>query len=471
MLYKGVSDYVNAGTAAGGAMSGFNPSLLSDFARYYGFHYDECPAEALVKDFRLDMERGLCGKPSWMPMIPAFLSAGGARPSGKKVLALDAGGTNLRAALVSFDNEGRVTSGEARKVPMPGTQGHVSKELFFDRIAETAAPILDECRDIAGIGFCFSYPTEMTEDGDGILMAFSKEVDAPEVIGSRVGAGLRDALARRGIRYDGKIVLLNDTASTLFCGLASIPAAGIEGDDRWNVQGGPVIGFILGTGTNIAYPESTIPKTGFNNPARPQIVVMESGTFDFRYRGRLDIEYDKTTKNPNCYTTEKAVAGAYLGPLSFHILKQAVRDGVLRFKKKDVFLSWTTLETKDLNQLMRFPLAKEGLVAALFTDDEQEALASFVYLVSIITRRAGLVAAAQLAGAAEHIAGQGTIYPFAPLRIAVEGTTYVLYKGLREALESSLFQLLGKDKPIPYYIAPVESASLFGAAVAAAGTS
>jgi hexokinase len=453
-------------------MSGFNPSLLSDFARYYGFHYDECPAKALIKEFRLDMERGLCGKPSWMPMIPAYLSVGGKKPAGKKVLALDAGGTNLRAALVSFDNEGRVTSGEARKTPMPGTQGHVSKELFFDRIAEAAAPILDECRDIAGIGFCFSYPTEMTEDGDGILMAFSKEVDAPEVIGQKVGAGLRDALVRRGIRYDGKIVLLNDTASTLFCGLASIPAAaGTEGDDRWNVRGAPVIGFILGTGTNIAYPESAIPKIGFNDPQRPQIVVMESGTFDFRYRGRLDIEYDMTTKNPNCYTTEKAVSGAYLGPLSFHILKQAVRDGALTFKKKDEFLSWKTLETKDLNQFMRFPLSKEGLVAALFADDEQDELASFIYLVSIITRRAGLVAAAQLAGVAGHIASRQTVYPFAPLRIAVEGTTYVLYKGMREALESSLSQLLGKDKPIPYYIAPVESASLFGAAVAAAGSS
>ena len=451
-------------------MNGFNPSDLSDFARYYGFHYAECNAGALVKDFRLDMERGLCGKPSWMPMLPTYLSAGGAKPAGKKVLALDAGGTNLRAALVSFDDEGQISSGTARKSPMPGTQGHVSKELFFDRIAEAAAPLLEESRDIAGIGFCFSYPTEMTEDGDGILLAFSKEVDAPDVVGSRVGAGLRDALTRRGIRYDGKIVLLNDTAATLFCGLASIPAAaGIEGDDRWQVRGAPVIGFILGTGTNIAYPECSIPKIGFNDAEKPQIVVMESGTFEFRYRGRLDVEYDMTTKNPNAYTTEKATSGAYLGPLSFHILKQAVRDGVLCFRKKDEFLAWKTLETKDLNSFMRFPLAKEGPVAALFADDEQDALAACVYLVSIITRRAGLIAAAQLAGVAAHIAEQQGIYPFAPLRIAVEGTTYVLYKGMREALEASLFRLLGKEKPFPYYIAPVESASLFGAAVAAAG--
>ena len=137
----------------------FNPANLSDFAHAYGFHYADCNAEILINDFQIDMERGLCGIASWMPMLPTYLCAGGVKPAGKKVLALDAGGTNLRAALVSFDEQGQITSGTARKSPMPGTQGNVSRELFFDRIAEAAAPILEESRDIAGIGFCFSYPT------------------------------------------------------------------------------------------------------------------------------------------------------------------------------------------------------------------------------------------------------------------------------------------------------------------------
>jgi hexokinase len=57
--------------------------------------------------------------------------------------------------------------------------------------------------------------------------------------------------------------------------------------------------------------------------------------------------------------------------------------------------------------------------------------------------------------------------PFAPVRIAVEGTTYLIYKGMRRALESWLHILLVSGKPRPYIIAPVEQASLFGAAVAA----
>jgi hexokinase len=57
--------------------------------------------------------------------------------------------------------------------------------------------------------------------------------------------------------------------------------------------------------------------------------------------------------------------------------------------------------------------------------------------------------------------------PFTPVRIAVEGTTYIRYKGMREALESYLHTMLAAGKPRSCVIAPVEQASLLGAAVAA----
>jgi hexokinase len=60
--------------------------------------------------------------------------------------------------------------------------------------------------------------------------------------------------------------------------------------------------------------------------------------------------------------------------------------------------------------------------------------------------------------------------PFVPVRIAVEGTTYMIYKGMRTALESYLHTMLFREAPRSYVIAPVEQASLFGAAVAALST-
>jgi hexokinase len=114
---------------------------------------------------------------------------------------------------------------------------------------------------------------------------------------------------------------------------------------------------------------------------------------------------------------------------------------------------------------MHEPLAMAGPIGSLFDLDERDALASFVYLVSIITERGALFAAAMVAGAVER-AGAG-YDPFVPVRIAVEGTTYLVYKGMRSALESHLHVLLVSGKPRSYSIAPVEQASLLGAAVAA----
>ncbi|MDR0553227.1 MAG: hexokinase [Treponema sp.] len=447
--------------------SSFNPKELADFARFYGFHYDICDPVILVRDVLANMERGLRGQPSALPMLPTYISPVSNVPPGKTVLALDAGGTNLRAALVRFDDQGKAVAEGSRKVPMPGTHGAVSAEAFFDQIANAAGPLIEEAKGIEGIGFCFSYPMEITKDSDGILMALSKEVDAPDVIGKRIGQGLRDALARRKIRAPERIALLNDTVSTLLSGLVEIPPDGgrRKGADTYGIESGPVIGFILGTGFNTAYPEKRIPKIGFESETAPQIVVCESGNFNPRFLGALDREYDASTKTPGVYTQEKASAGAYLGPLTLRILKQAVRDGLLTFRKSDELLAWQTLQTKDLNGFMHAPLASEGPIGELFGPDERDALTSLVYLTSIVTKRGALLSAAVVAAMVERIDGGRD--PFVPARIAVEGTTYMIYKGMREALESYLHVMLTRDIPRSYVIAPVEQASLFGAAVAA----
>ncbi|MDR0623919.1 MAG: hexokinase [Treponema sp.] len=445
----------------------FNPQELSEFARYYGFHYDNWDPIALVQDVLIDMERGLAGRSSSLPMIPSYITPASHVPAGKTVLALDAGGTNLRASLVQFDEYGKAAAKGTVKAPMPGTRGRVTAEEFFDQIAALAFPLLEEQSGIAGIGFTFSYPMEMTKDADGILLAFSKEVDAPGVIGKAIGAGLREALGRRGRLYRGRIVMLNDTVATLLSGLTGIPRDGEETrtKDAYGSLGGPVIGLILGTGFNTAYPEKKIPKIGFESEKSPQIVVCETGTFALRYRGPLDREYDGTTKNPGAYTLEKAAAGAYLGPLTLHILKQAVKDGVIRFKKSGELLAMPALQTRDLNEFMHAPLAAEGPLGGLFGLDERDALAAVQYLTGIVTERGGLLAAAVVAAVVERI--DAPPEPFAPVRIAVEGTTYMIYKGMRKALDAWLHIMLVSGKPRPYIIAPVEQASLFGAAVAA----
>ncbi|MCL2472093.1 MAG: hexokinase [Treponema sp.] len=452
----------------------FDPIALSEFARYYGFHYDRIDPAALVEDVLVEMERGLRGPQSCLPMIPTYISPVSKTIPGKTVIALDAGGTNLRAALVKFDENGKAVAADTRKVPMPGTRGTLGADAFFDEIAAVTAPLIEAANvKVEGIGFCFSYHMDITENADGILMHFSKEVDAPEVIGKAIGAGLRDALSRRNVKAPERIVLLNDTVATLLSGLSELPAHGglRTGNDCYGVEAGPMVGLILGTGFNTAYPEKCIPKIGFNSPENPMVVVCETGNFIHRYSGFLDREYDSTTRNPGTYTLEKATSGAYLGPLTFHILCRAIRDGLVSFQRAEEFLSWPTLQTRDLDAFLHEPLARNSVIGELFGKDELDAVAGFVYLASIVTERGALFSAAMVAAAVEKSAasekaGAG-FDPFVPVRIAVEGTTYLVYKGMRNALETWLHFLLNRDKPRAYAIAPIEQASLLGAAVAA----
>jgi hexokinase len=412
------------------------------------------------------MERGLAGNTSSLPMIPSYIMPVTGIPPGKTVLALDAGGTNLRSSLVQFNEKGEAIAKGTTRTQMPGTTGQLNAKEFFDAIADVTLPLLKDTK-VEGIGFTFSYQMEITADSDGILLGFSKEVDAPDVIGKAIGKGLRESLVSKGFNYDGPIVLLNDTVATLLSGLASISPDGeaVRTRNDFNAAAGPVIGFILGTGFNTAYPETSIPKIGFNSSSSPQVVVCETGNFNVRSRGQLDREYDSTTKNPGGYFLEKASAGAYLGPLTLHILKQAIRDKLIVFKKSDELMSLSHLDSKLLNEFIQAPLMAEGPLGSLFAPDESDALAAVQYITSIVIERGALFAAAVLAATVERT--NHSYEPYSPVRIAVEGTTYMIFKGMRRALESHLHQMLIKEKPRPYVISPVEQASLFGAAVAA----
>jgi hexokinase len=453
-------------------MSNINIQEIAAFARYYGFHYDIIDPDALVRDFCADMDRGLCGKTSSMPMIPSHLRPVANVPSGKTVLAIDAGGTNLRAARVRFDEEGNPVAEDERRAAMPGTEAPMTADEFYNAIADVCAPLFDGGSKIEGIGFCFSYSMEITEDCDGIPLSFSKQSKVPDAVGKPIGKNLLNALAKRKINAPQRIILLNDTTATLLSGIAKIPTRFQDktndkwsiGEDKVGVIPGPVIGFILGTGLNSAYPETSIPKIGFKSNV-PQIVVAESGNFINRNRGELDIEYDKTTTNVGLHTTEKAIAGAYLGPLSLFIIKQAIKDGILKFKKSDQMLKMESLQTRDLNEFLNNPLSLSGPVGSLFGADEKDAIASLVYLESIVSERAALLAAGILAGTVEHISG--AYDPLSPVRIAVEGTTYLRYYHIRESLEARFRAMIGRKNPRHCIIQTVEQASLFGAAVAA----
>ncbi|HAX92400.1 MAG TPA: hexokinase, partial [Bacteroidales bacterium] len=136
--------------------------------------------DQLVELFHSEMNRGLRGEASSLRMIPTYIEADNEFLKDTPVIAIDAGGTNFRSALVSFSSSGHMEMENLSNFHMPGLDGEVSKKEFFRTMADFIKPVADKSDRI---GFCFSYPTEIFPDKDGRLLQFCKEVQAPEVIG------------------------------------------------------------------------------------------------------------------------------------------------------------------------------------------------------------------------------------------------------------------------------------------------
>src|SRR6056297_1851407 len=242
--------------------------------------------EPVVRAFISEMEKGLKGEKSSLMMLPTYIEAEGEVNPNEPVIAIDAGGTNFRAAKVYFNNDLRLITDNVQQYKMPAVENELSKEEFF----ETLAGYLTDFKTISEkIGFCFSYAAEILPSKDGKLIEWSKELKAPGVIGEMIGEQLLAAMGTP----EKQLVLMNDTVSTLLAGKAA--TAGKTYDT--------FIGFILGTGTNTSYIEANknIAKNPSLNAAKSQIINIESGNFNRIPRTDIDEAFDHSTKNPGRY--------------------------------------------------------------------------------------------------------------------------------------------------------------------------
>lgn len=261
-----------------------------------------------------EMALGLEGGRSSLPMIPTYLSDAGQIPKGETVAVIDAGGTNFRCALVSFDDEG-CHAEQMRKWKMPGIAKPATWEDFIRFTADAIEPLMAKTDKI---GFCFSYSADITPEMDARVQRIDKEVVIKGCEGQLVGASLLAELARRGITGK-RIVILNDTVAVLLGGLAS-------GRDNSSCA----IGQVSGTGTNTccSLPEHRITKLGRSGDKR-MIVNLESGMYDGMPRGDFDRELDEESHNPGLKHFEKMTAGVYLGELCHRMLLAAAKEGLL----------------------------------------------------------------------------------------------------------------------------------------------
>ena len=406
----------------------------------------------LCQSFRQEMIRGLEGRPSSLPMIPTFIETSREVPRGEKVIALDAGGTNLRVAVVSFDPSGKPVIDDLARHRMPGVDEELGKEEFFRRMAGFVLPFAGRADRI---GFCFSYAVEMMPDKDGKLLHFSKEIKAPGVTGQLIGGTLRLALAQGGFRDPPRIVLLNDTVATLLTGRNALPGRRFDG----------FIGLVCGTGINAAYVESNanISKIPGLDASGSQIINTESGSFGGTF-GKVDDEYDSTTAVPGTYRHEKAISGAYLSALCLFTAQRAARAGCLSAEAERGLERVPSLSGRELNDFLLYPDGDNPLGAVCGRVPAEDARALYRLCDALVERAAALVAMNLCALVLKTDKGRDPRYPIC---ITADGTTFWQLRSFRMRVESHMRAFLARKNERAWEITSVDDAPLLGAAIAA----
>ena len=405
-------------------------------------------SEQIVELFTSDMLKGLDGRESTLRMIPTYIEADNQFLTGVPVVAVDAGGTNFRAALVKFNVMGKLEISNLMNAKMPGLEGEISKAEFFKTIAGYVRPNA-ELSD--RIGFCFSYPTEILPDKDGKLLQFCKEVQAPEVVGELIGKNLLETLGME----EKQIVLLNDTVATLLAGKSA--SFGREYDS--------FMGYILGTGTNTCYIESNrnILKINSLDQAKSQIINIESGAFGKVPQSDIDIEFDNTTVNPGNYKFEKMFAGGYFGGLCLTALKTAAKEGVFTGAATSGIMALIELSSEDVNKFVSNPKSGCAPLHNFMKNKSDEDNCAEI-IECLIDRSAKLVAANMAAVILKTNKGKSAEKP---ILITIEGTTFYKMHKLRSSFEKYLNEYLKDERQRYYEFTEVQQSSLVVAALAA----
>ncbi len=349
----------------------------------------------------------------------------------ERVLALDWGGTNFRAAVVEYKGE-KATILEQVKHPLSKVE---TKGFNQERLFETFAAYIGELKTlderVTKIGYCFSYPAASRLNGDAVLLRWTKGLDIPDMLGKPVGKSLVEYLNNNKNIHTTftDIKVINDTVACLFSGLTEVKPDGRPYDSY--------IGLILGTGTNMAclMPLDKIEK--LNNKSTELIPVnMESGNFCPTCFMAVDDLVDAVSNNKGSQRFEKAVSGGYLG--------QIFRMTFLHEKIKSSF------DGGDLSHIVNHPSEHKP---------EHVAVANWIF------GRSAMLAAASLAGISQVLVAQNPAVK--DICLSVDGSVF-WSNDYRYQVEAQLKELLPQGVKLTIVDKErMQDPNLIGSAIAA----
>ncbi len=420
---------------------------IQEFLAKYNLLAGSIDEDRLTRSFISEMKKGLSGKRSSLEMIPTYQSESVDIKSGESVIVIDAGGTNFRTCLVTFDNDQKPVISDFRKSRMPGIDREVSAKEFFSIIADNIERLVEKSDRIA---FCFSYSAKITREHDGIVVNFSKEIKAGEVIGMKLGENLLSELASRGYDTSRKrVVVLNDTVATLLAAVGSVKSA-----DGY-------IGFILGTGTNTAYGEknANIAEVGGEGS---QIINTESGAYEIPL-SPIDKAFIESTKKPEIHHFEKLISGAYLGPFAHLVISKAVEEGIFTRGFASRFRKMEALTTIEMSDYLEDPLKEGSALVDCVKGSDRDAKNLYILLRSVVERAAKFTAVNISAAVLKSERGKDPRYPVV---INADGTTFYKTRYLRQYTLEYLHQYLEVRKERYFEIVNIADSPVIGSAIA-----
>ena len=383
---------------------------------------DSIDCGKLLEDFIHELSASEGGEKSSLSFIPSYLSPRPGADHPLRVAAVDAGGTNLRIAVLE-SREGSVPSiVSVKKYPMPGRDTPLSADEFFDTLAEM---IDNDAPGIADVGVSFAYKGQITPEGDYIIEGMCKEVTVSGIEGRSLAGGLNDAFVRRG-SAKRRIRTVNDTAA---CLMGSLPREKL-------FSCGAAVGMVLGTGFNICYRMDV----RSDDDIAPDIIVTESGFFDKIPREWVDLELDRGSAIPGDHIAEKMISGRYLSEIFNRLMDRAEREGMSVSPERAGDSSY-------LDALLRGP-----------EDDSFERRAA-----ARIVRRSAMIASVCVAASALYSMREGG----SDAVIVVEGSTVLRMCGFLDIFTGMLDKILTEQRGITYEIFSGDDSVLTGTAGAA----
>ncbi|MDR2770463.1 MAG: hypothetical protein LBB57_00335 [Clostridiales Family XIII bacterium] len=429
---------------------------MKDFIIELGLASNADKLREYVANFDAEMRRGLCGEGGSLRMLPAYLDPGAiadAAPAGR-VIAIDAGGTNLRVALADFDESGAFDILHCETYPIPGLRQEVSARAFFERIADCLAPIAAKSDRI---GFCFSNPAVILPNGDARILGFTKEVRVDGAGGLVIGDALRGALKSAGLPFEKSVVTLNDTAAAQLGAMADASA---------QEKQGAFVGFVFGTGVNACYAESNEnirKEEALRERPGATIINTEAGGYDGFPEAEADRRFIDATADPEMQRFEKMSSGVYQ------------RDNLLEWIRfaasKGVFSEGFAVRVRGLKQI---PVGeadsfcaspREGGVLAGLCLNAADAVKLRRLIEAFFDRIAFMLSVMLTAVSlrARDAARDATL----PVCISAEGTAFHSEKLLRESLDRYMERGARAQFGLAYRFTRIEHATIRGAALAA----